>query len=118
MPERQGSVAEVKLEIVHRDGRAIPMVMNVVRRERDGVPVDHVAAYVARDRDAYERELMQSRRKLQAAVAQATRAQAEASDRALVAEDQRASIAAAAVARRHGSTIADYIRLRFTMDKP
>jgi SAM-dependent methyltransferase len=38
-------------------------------------------------------------------------------DRAGVPEDQRPAIAAA-VAARHGSTIADYVRLRFTMRKP
>jgi SAM-dependent methyltransferase len=38
-------------------------------------------------------------------------------DRAGVPEDQRPAIAAA-VARRHGSSTADYIRLRFTMRKP
>ncbi|GAA4020347.1 class I SAM-dependent methyltransferase [Sphingomonas swuensis] len=38
-------------------------------------------------------------------------------DRAGVPLDQRPDIAAA-VARRHGSTTADYIRLRFTMRKP
>ena len=38
-------------------------------------------------------------------------------DRAGVPKDQRPDIAAA-VARRHGSNIADYVRLRFTMRKP
>lgn len=38
-------------------------------------------------------------------------------DRAGVPDADRPAIAAA-VARRHGSDIADYIRLRFTMDKP
>lgn len=38
-------------------------------------------------------------------------------DRAGVPHDQRPAIAAA-VARRHGSTTADYVRLRFTMRKP
>jgi SAM-dependent methyltransferase len=38
-------------------------------------------------------------------------------DRAEVPEDQRAAIAAA-VAARHGSNVADYVRLRFTMRKP
>jgi len=84
--QMQGSVSEVKLEVRHRDGDAIPMVMNAIRRERNGVLVHELAAYVARDRDTYERELMQSRRKLQAAVAEAKRSQAEASDRALMAE--------------------------------
>src|SRR5690349_3871179 len=30
--QMQGSVAEIKLDVVHRDGRTLPMVMNVVRR--------------------------------------------------------------------------------------
>jgi SAM-dependent methyltransferase len=38
-------------------------------------------------------------------------------DRAQVPEDQRPAIAAA-VAARHGSNTADYVRLRFTMRKP
>jgi phosphoserine phosphatase RsbU/P len=82
----QGSVAEVKLEIVHRDGRTIPMVINAIRREHNGTLVHDIAAYVAYDRDKYERELLSSRRKLQVAVDDAKQAQAQARDRATVAE--------------------------------
>ncbi len=82
----QGSVAEVKLEMVHRDGHIIPMVINAILRQEGGVLEHEIAAYVAHDRDKYERELLASRRKLQAAVETAELAQAQARDRALVAE--------------------------------
>src|SRR5471030_461138 len=39
----QGSVAEVKLEVVHRDGRKLPMVFNAMRREHSGVALHEVA---------------------------------------------------------------------------
>ena len=64
--QMQGSVAEVKLEIVHRQGHTIPMVINAIRRQRAGAPVHVIAAYIAHDRDKYERDLLASRRKLQA----------------------------------------------------
>ncbi|WP_395689155.1 ATP-binding protein [Caenimonas koreensis] len=82
----QGSIAEVKLEIVTRSGERLPMIMNAILRERDGHVQQEIAMYVARDRDKYERELIQSRTKLEDAVAQANRLQAEAKDRALFAE--------------------------------
>lgn len=84
--QMQGSVAEVKLEFVRSDGTAVPMVLNAIRRERDGVLVHDIAAYVAHDRDKYERELLESRRKLQLAVTQIELAHAQARDQALVAE--------------------------------
>ena len=84
--QMQGSVSEVKLEVVHRDGRAIPMVMNAIRRVTDGAAVHDLAVYVARDRDTYERELVQSRKRLEVLVAEATRLQEAAKDRALFAE--------------------------------
>jgi sigma-B regulation protein RsbU (phosphoserine phosphatase) len=82
----QGSVSEVKLEVVARDGTTIPMVVNAIRREVAGATVHELAAFVARDRDKYERELVSSRKRLQELVAEATRLHAEAKDRALVAE--------------------------------
>lgn len=84
--QMQGSVSEVKLDVLHRDGSAIPMVLNALRREYRGVVVHEYAAYVARDRDKYERELVLSRKRLESLVAEATRLQAEAKDRALFAE--------------------------------
>jgi phosphoserine phosphatase RsbU/P len=82
----QGSVSEVKLEVVHRDGRSIPMVMNAIRRDADGAITHDVAAFVAHDRDKYERELVQSRKKLEQAVGEANRLEEQAEDRALFAE--------------------------------
>jgi sigma-B regulation protein RsbU (phosphoserine phosphatase) len=61
----QGSVSEVKLELIARDGAVIPMVLNAIRRESDGVIVHDVAAFVARDRDRYEQELLYSRKRLE-----------------------------------------------------
>jgi sigma-B regulation protein RsbU (phosphoserine phosphatase) len=84
--EMQGSVCEVKLEVKHRDGDAIPIVFNAQQRERAGVRVHELAAYVARDRDKYERELVRSRARLEELVVDATRLQAEARDQALFAE--------------------------------
>jgi phosphoserine phosphatase RsbU/P len=84
--QMQGSVSEVKLGLLHRDGTTIPMVLNASRRQQAEGTVHHLAAYVARDRDTYERELVLSRKRLETLVAEATRHQAEAKDRALFAE--------------------------------
>jgi sigma-B regulation protein RsbU (phosphoserine phosphatase) len=82
----QGSVAEVKLDLVTANDAKIPMVVDALRRDEDGTIVHELAAYVARDRDEYERELVRSRKRLEEVVAEATRLQAEAKDRALFAE--------------------------------
>ena len=61
--QMQGSVAEVKLDIIHRDGHAIPMVMNATRRG-SGVHLCHeIALFVARDRQKYEHELLLARKR-------------------------------------------------------
>jgi sigma-B regulation protein RsbU (phosphoserine phosphatase) len=82
----QGSVSEVKLDLRHQDGTTIPMMLNAMRHQHPDGAVHHLAAYVARDRDKYERELVLSRKRLETLVAEATRHQAEAKDRALFAE--------------------------------
>lgn len=84
--QMQGSISEVKLELMHIDGHSVPMVLNALRRSEGDEVVHEVAAFVARDRDKYERELVQSRKRLEALVAEATRLQAEAKDHALSAE--------------------------------
>nr|HEX4313375.1 PAS domain-containing sensor histidine kinase [Kofleriaceae bacterium] len=61
----QGSVSEVKLELVHADGTRLPMVLNAVRRPHAGGYVHDIAAFVARDRDRYEQELLLSRKRLE-----------------------------------------------------
>jgi sigma-B regulation protein RsbU (phosphoserine phosphatase) len=80
-------VSEVKLDIVHRDGSTLPLVLNAVVLHRGGAVIHEVAAFVARDRDRYERELILSRTKLEEAAAEAARLEAVANDRALLAEE-------------------------------
>jgi sigma-B regulation protein RsbU (phosphoserine phosphatase) len=84
--QMQGSVAEVKLEILHRDGHPLPMLIDAVRRNSDDHIVHDLAFYIVRDRDKYEREILQSRKRLQDLVDQSARLQREAKDRALFAE--------------------------------
>jgi sigma-B regulation protein RsbU (phosphoserine phosphatase) len=84
--QMQGSISEVKLDVLHRDGSVIPMVLNALRHDHRGVVVHELAAYVARDRDKYEKELVLSRKRLESLVTEATRLEAEAKDRALFAE--------------------------------
>jgi phosphoserine phosphatase RsbU/P len=91
----QGSVAEVKLEVLHSDGRRLPMLLNALRHASDdGAPVYHsIAAVIVNERHLYERELLAARQKAESALAllsdseQALRAaQAEAASRARFAE--------------------------------
>jgi len=84
--EMQGSISEIKLDVRHRDGSLVPMVMNAVRRGHGPAHIQEIAAFVARDRDKYEQELLQSRKKLESLIAEAARLQAETTDRALFAE--------------------------------
>jgi sigma-B regulation protein RsbU (phosphoserine phosphatase) len=98
--QMQGSIAEVKLDLVHTQGHTIPVIMNAVSRT-DGRHVRHeVAVFVAEDRHQYERELVRARKHaedlaakeqqaqqaLLAAQAQLTRQRVQAQDRALFAE--------------------------------
>lgn len=84
--QMQGSISEVKLELVARGGAAVPVVVNALRRTESDVVVHEIAAYVARDRDKYERELVLSRRRLETLVAEATKLQAESRERAVFAQ--------------------------------
>jgi sigma-B regulation protein RsbU (phosphoserine phosphatase) len=59
----QGSIAEVKLDLVHRDGRAFPVVINAVSRDHEGTVLHELAVFVAEDRHRYERELMIARKR-------------------------------------------------------
>jgi phosphoserine phosphatase RsbU/P len=81
----QGSISEVKLELLHRDGSTLPVVLNAIVRHEGGKRHE-LAAYVARDRDKYERELILSRKRLEELVAETRRLHDEAKDRALFAE--------------------------------
>ncbi|SFV14472.1 hybrid sensor histidine kinase/response regulator [Pseudoduganella namucuonensis] len=65
----QGSVAEVQLDLLHKDGRRLPMMLNAQRREQDGVVRHEIAAFMATDRKKYERELLKARQTAEAAAA-------------------------------------------------
>jgi sigma-B regulation protein RsbU (phosphoserine phosphatase) len=84
--EMQGSISELKLDVRHRDGSAVPMVLNVVRHGQGPEHTQEVAAFVAWDRDKYEKELLLSRKKLEMHIAEVERLKAEMQDRALFAE--------------------------------
>ena len=102
--ELQGSIAEVKFEMRRKDGRAIPVMLNAIRRVHGDARFDDVAVFVAEDRHKYEQELLRARSvaedllktstTAQEALAQAqaqlveeaSRQRAAAEDRALFAE--------------------------------
>ena len=62
----QGSIAEVKFELLHRDGGKVPMMLNVVRRQHGGGTFDEISAVVAEARNQYERELVAQRERADA----------------------------------------------------
>jgi sigma-B regulation protein RsbU (phosphoserine phosphatase) len=84
--QMQGSLAEVKFEVRHRDGRTVPMILNARRRKRAEGDFDEIAAFVAEDRNRYERELMNARKKADTLLAAEIDAQSLLRDRALFAE--------------------------------
>jgi len=61
--QMQGSIAELKLDLLHRDGRFLPMIVNIVRRRVDAVVQHELAVFVAEDRHRYERELLAARKR-------------------------------------------------------
>jgi sigma-B regulation protein RsbU (phosphoserine phosphatase) len=54
----QGSVSEVKLDLVHRDGHALTMMLNAVRRETAQGVRHHLALMSGEERNKYQRELV------------------------------------------------------------
>ena len=102
----QGSVAEVKLDVLHRDGRPLPMVFNAVRHTSATGTWHELAAFLAHDRHKYEKELLLERKRaegllarhqeaqLALAVAQEERDRQKtvAEDRALFAEQMMAIV--------------------------
>ncbi|KPB54315.1 Two-component sensor histidine kinase [Pseudomonas coronafaciens pv. oryzae] len=60
--QSQGSIAEVKVELLHADGHPVPMMLNAVRREYPSGFLHEVAVFLAEERNKYERELLASRK--------------------------------------------------------
>jgi sigma-B regulation protein RsbU (phosphoserine phosphatase) len=89
----QGSVSEVKLEIRRKDGKSLPMILNISEQAWQGTMLWQVAAFIAEDRHQYERELLAQRQRAEELSQQHARdqqelnaARAQAEDRALFAE--------------------------------
>lgn len=74
--QMQGSIAEVKLDFVHAAGHRIPIVVNALAREHGGSLVHEIAVFLARDRHAYEHELMSARKQAEVILAQQSQARA------------------------------------------
>lgn len=64
----QGSVAEVQVEMRHRDKTRVPLLINIVRRRHGDDIFDEFALLVSEDRRAYERELLKARQAAEAAL--------------------------------------------------
>ncbi|MEE4078704.1 PAS domain-containing sensor histidine kinase [Pseudomonas viridiflava] len=60
--QTQGSIAEVKVEMIHADGRSIPLMLNAVRREYPAGVLHELAVFLAEERNKYERELLAARK--------------------------------------------------------
>ena len=82
----QGSVAEVKFDIKHRDGHALPILVNIVDRTDEHGKRRQIAVFMAEDRAKYEHELVLARQRAEDLRDQLTRAREIAEDRALLAE--------------------------------
>jgi PAS domain S-box-containing protein len=74
--QMQGSVAELKLQMLTQDGRRLPMLINTVRRTVDGMLCDEVAIMMVEDRHRYEQELLVTRKQAEAALAKFKEAEA------------------------------------------
>ncbi|TDJ76228.1 PAS domain-containing sensor histidine kinase [Pseudomonas putida] len=59
----QGSVAEVKLDLLHAKGHVITMLLNGVRREHPEGVRNELALFGTIERDRYERELLTARKR-------------------------------------------------------
>ena len=61
--QMQGSLSEVKLDVRHKDGHTVPMMLNAIRRITDAGGYDEVSMVVAEERNKYERELLVARKR-------------------------------------------------------
>jgi PAS domain S-box-containing protein len=59
--QMQRSVAEVKVDMVHKSGKLVPMLINASRRHHDTSELDEFAVVIVVDRHQYERELLRAR---------------------------------------------------------
>jgi sigma-B regulation protein RsbU (phosphoserine phosphatase) len=69
MLEMQGSISEVKFDVKGKGGKTLPMILNVLRSTTETVAYDKISAFIAEDRNKYERELLAARNRADALVA-------------------------------------------------
>lgn len=74
--QMQGSVAEVKLDMQHRDNRTVTLLLNGVRREHGNGAFHELALFGITDRDKYERELVSARKLAEALLKEKTATEA------------------------------------------
>ncbi|MBA1190449.1 PAS domain S-box protein [Pseudomonas entomophila] len=72
----QGSVGEVKLQLLHHDGSAVTMLLNGVRQVHEGLAYYQLSVFTTTERDRYERELLHARNLAENLLREKTLAQA------------------------------------------
>ncbi|KTC15785.1 histidine kinase [Pseudomonas marginalis ICMP 9505] len=89
----RGGVSEVKLDMLHSDGRKVTVLLNGNKREQAGAVVYDLALFGTTDRDKYERELLNARNLAEARLQERTateialqQAQAELSEAYAIAQ--------------------------------
>ena len=63
MLQMQGSISEVKFDVKGASGKPLPMILNVQRRTTETGVYDQISAFIAEDRNKYERELLAARKR-------------------------------------------------------
>lgn len=93
MLRMRGSVAEVKLDMLHRDGHKVTVLLNGIKRAQADGTVYDLALFGTTDRDKYERELLNARNLAEALLQEKTatehalkQAQAELSEAYAIAQ--------------------------------
>ncbi|WP_439865016.1 PAS domain-containing sensor histidine kinase [Pseudomonas antarctica] len=93
MLRMRGSVTEVKLDMLHRDGHKVTVLLNGIKRVTADAVVYDLALFGTTDRDKYERELLNARKLAEALLQEKTateqalqQAQAELSEAYAIAQ--------------------------------
>jgi PAS domain S-box-containing protein len=66
--QMRGSLAELQIDLLRRDGTRFPALVNILRREHDGAVFDEWAVFRAVDRRTFEQELVAARKAAEAAL--------------------------------------------------
>ena len=73
--QMQASLSEVKFDVVRKDGRRLPMMLNAIRRTVETSGYDEITLTMAEERNKYERELLFARNRADDLVSQERAAQ-------------------------------------------